>query len=210
MSRLRRPQLPLSAIALLVLAGLALPPAASSLTVPPVTHPVTGLGQIPKLAKAEYRKQVAERKSDNVPRYHRGKGKVAPYSIGDAWCAAFSTWIWNKAGFDDYLGTSLLWESHDGTEVAVQVKDLTRWAQRNGYFSYRAKPGYLVAYGRSHIGVVLKADRDGRAVMSIEGNQSDQVSKVQIDMANVTGYISPVRLMAGQYVSRRSIHADID
>ncbi len=156
-------------------------------------------------------RNVVERRGDNVPRYRKGKGKIAPYSIADSLVRGLRDLDLEQGGVSTTIsGPDLLWESHDGTEVAVQVKDLTRWAQRNGYFSYRAKPGFLVAYGRSHIGIVLRADRDGRAVMSIEGNQSDQVSKVKIDMANVTGYISPVRLMAGQYVSRRSLLADID
>ena len=29
---------------------------------------------------------------------------------------------------------------------------------KNGFFSYRAKPGYLVAYGTTHIGIVEKIE----------------------------------------------------
>lgn len=159
----------------------------------PSTSP--NIAKILPLARQELAKKVVERRGNNIPRYRNGKGRVAPYSIGDQWCAAFSTWIWNKTGFRAYLGTKILWPSFDGTMVGVQVRDLTTWATKNGYFSYRAKPGYLVAYGSTHIGIVEKVDRtSGQAVNSIEGNIGDRVSRVTVPMDRVTGYISPVRL----------------
>jgi hypothetical protein len=159
----------------------------------PATSPK--IGKILPLARRELSRRVLERRANNVPRYRNGKGKIAPYSIRDQWCAAFSTWIWNHAGFKSYLGTRILWPSYDGTLVGVQVRDLTNWAKKYGYFSYRAKPGYLVAYGTTHIGIVEKIDRiSGRAVNSIEGNIRNRVSRVVVPMDRVTGYISPVRL----------------
>lgn len=157
------------------------------------------MGKILPLARRELRRNVVETKGDNVPRYKYGKGKIAPYSIGDQWCAAFATWIWNRAGFKAYLGTSILWKAFDGTSVAVQVKDLSDWAEANGYFSFRARPGYLVAYGVNHIGIVAKINRkSGKAVASIEGNLKDRVTRVKVPMEKVTGYISPVRLNRAQ------------
>lgn len=153
------------------------------------------IGKILPKARRELSRKVVERRGNNVPRYRRGRGKVAPYSIGDQWCAAFATWIWNKTGFRAYLGTDVLWRSFDRTRVGVQVRDLTRWAEANGYFSFRAKPGYLVAYGTRHIGIVERIDRStGQAVRSIEGNIRNRVARVRVPMKRVTGYISPVRL----------------
>jgi len=157
------------------------------------------MAKILPMARRELARNVVERRSNNVPRYRGGKGEIAPYSISDQWCAAFATWVWNKTGYRAYLGTKILWPSHDGTLVGVQVRDLTNWATRNGYFSYRARPGYLVAYGTTHIGIVEQVDRKtGRAVRSIEGNIGDRVSRVTVPMDRVTGYISPVRLTSGQ------------
>ena len=168
------------------------------------------IGKILPLAKRELSRNVYERRGNNVPRYRRGKGRIAPYSIGDQWCAAFSTWIWNKTGFRDYLGTGILWRSHDGTEVGVQVRDLTNWATRNGHFSYRAKPGYLVAYGNTHIGIVERIDRSsGQAVGSIEGNIGNRVARVVVPMDRVTGYISPVRLSPIQ-LDKSAAYADME
>lgn len=173
----------------------------------PTTSP--NIAKILPLAKRELSRNVAERRGNNVPRYRKGKGRIAPYSIGDQWCAAFATWIWNKTGYRSYLGTSILWPAFDGTMVAVQVKDLTDWAIENGYFSYRAKPGYLVAYGSTHIGIVEKIDRlSGKAVGSIEGNISNGVNRVAVPMNRVTGYISPVRLTQPQ-LEKSAIHADM-
>lgn len=165
---------------------------------------------IVRLANAELDKNVRERRSDNVPRYRNGKGPVAPYSIGDAWCVAFGTWVWSEAGVDSFLGTRLLRTAYGGQTVAVQVRDLSDWASRNGHWTYRAKPGDLIAYGTRHMGVVTSVNRKGRAVWSIEGNQSDAVTKVRIPMTEVVGYISPFRLSRSQLVSRFSAAADVE
>lgn len=173
----------------------------------PTTSPK--IAKILPMARRELSRNVVERRGNNVPRYRRGKGKIAPYSIRDQWCAAFSTWIWNKTGFRAYLGTKILWPSFDGTMVGVQVRDLTRWAEENGHFSFRAKPGYLVAYGTSHIGIVEKIDRrTGRAVGSIEGNIRNRVARVTVPMNRVTGYISPVRLTPVQ-LEKSAAYADM-
>lgn len=202
-------------LAVLVTAAvLVIPSAAQSanrsggITLPgPTTSP--NIAKILPLAQRELSRNVAERRGNNVPRYRKGKGKIAPYSIGDQWCAAFATWIWNKTGYRAYLSTSILWPAFDGTMVAVQVRDLTNWAIANGYFSYRAKPGYLVAYGSTHIGIVEKIDRaTGKAVGSIEGNISNGVNRVVVPMDRVTGYISPVRLTQPQ-LQKSAMYADM-
>ncbi len=198
---------------LLAVTALLVPSASAAtrsggITLPsPTTNPK--IGQIVTLAKRELSRNVYERRGDNVPRYRKGKGKIAPYSIGDQWCAAFSTWIWNKTGFRSYLGTGILWPAFDGTMVAVQVRDLTNWATRNGYFSYMAKPGYLVTYGSTHIGIVEKIDRStGQAVGSIEGNIGNRVNRIKIPMERVTGYISPIRLTQPQ-LTKSANYADM-
>ena len=166
--------------------------------------------KIVEIARLELEKNVREKNGNNIPRYRNGKGKIAPYSIGDAWCVAFGTWIWSTVGQDAFLGTRLLRTSHSGRTVAIQVRDLSDWADRNGHWTYRARPGDMVAYGTRHVGVVTNVNRDGRAVWSIEGNQSDAVTRVKIPMEEVDGYISPFRLLPGQKVSRFSAAADIE
>ncbi|MBK5231700.1 MAG: hypothetical protein JJE13_01790 [Thermoleophilia bacterium] len=208
----KRLQLPFVAIAFVVLASLALPSGARSLVMPPNNPPTIkpDFSKVLPLARRELRRNVVERRGNNIPRYHHGKGRIAPYSIKAFWCVAFSTWVWAHSGITSYLGTDLLWPSYDGTTVAVQVRDMSRWAKRTGRWSYRARPGYLIAYGKTHMGIVEKADREGRAVRSIEGNKSDRVMRVQVPMELVSGYISPYRLTPAEVVSRRSPLADIE
>ena len=207
----KRLQLPILVIAVTVLLSLAVPAAAQSLVMPPDTPPVVkpDMSKVVPLARRELRRNVVEKKGNNIPRYHNGKGRIAPYSIEAFWCVAFSTWVWAKSGITSYLRTDLLWPSYDGTTVAIQVKDMTRWAKRTGRWSYRARPGYLIAYGKYHMGIVEKADRQGQAVQSIEGNKSDRVARVEVPMESVSGYISPNRLTPAEVVSRRSPLADI-
>jgi len=206
----KRSKLPVSLTAAAVLLALALPAPASALTMPPPPVEVPDTQPIVRLARAELEKKVAERRSNNVPRYRNGKGRVAPYSIRDQWCVAFTTWVWNRNGFDDYLGTRYLRRSRDRTTVAIQVTDMTRWAKQYGYFSYRARPGFAVVYGGNHMGIVRKIDRDGRAVRSIEGNKSDRVRSVNVPMDEVTGYISPFAIFPALKVARSSKFADVD
>jgi hypothetical protein len=200
----------LGPVLLALLACLVTPASSSALALPLPDFEPPNIRPIVKLARIEMTKRVSERKSNNVPRYRNGKGRIAPYSIGDQWCVAFTTWVWSRAGFDDYTGAGLLRSSHDRTIVAVQVADMTRWAKRYGYFSYRAIPGFAVVYGSRHMGIVRKVDREGRAVLSIEGNKSDRVRPVKVPMAEVTGYISPFRIFPAQAIPRNSKYADVD
>jgi hypothetical protein len=201
---------PFLALFVVVAVAISVPDGAKSLVVPGPTTVTGDFSKVIPLARRELRRAPAERRGNNVPRYHNGKGRVAPYSIKAFWCVAFSTWVWAHAGVTSYLGTDLLWKSYDGTEVGIQVKDMTKWAKRTGRWSYRSKPGYLIAYGETHMGIVEKADRQGRAVQSIEGNKSDRVMRVQVPMSAVSGYISPNKLTPDQYVSRSSVLADVD
>ncbi len=206
----KRSKLPSLIVGLLMLLAVALPARASALTLPPPDFSAPDTSPIVKLAKSELAKRVAERRGDNVPRYRNGKGRVAPYSIGDQWCVAFTTWVWQRSGFDGYLGTNFLRTSRDRTTVAIQVKDMTRWARRSGFFSFRAMPGFAVVYGDRHMGIVRKVDRDGRAVVSIEGNKRNRVKNVRVPMDEVTGYISPFPVMAPLKIPRASKFADVD
>jgi hypothetical protein len=206
----RLPILSFAALLATLLTAVLIPSPARALTVPPPDFEPPDISGIVKLAKSELAKDVREIRSSNVPRYRNGRGRIAPYSIGDQWCAAFATWVWKRNGYDDYLGAKLLRRSHDGTRVAIQVTDLTLWAKRKGFFSYASMPGFLVVYGPRHIGIVSSVDRKGRAVVAIEGNKSDRVRTVQVEMEDVTGYISPFRITRSLAVKRSSPRADVD
>ena len=200
---------PFAALTATLLIAVVMPSSARALTMPPPTFSPPDISGIVKEARLQLSKQVIETRGNNVPRYRNGKGRIAPFSIRDQWCAAFATWVWNRNGFDSYLGAKYLRSSRDGTLVAIQVRDLTEWAMKNGHFSYAAMPGFLVVYGPRHIGIVTRVDRKGRAVVSIEGNKSDRLRTVKIKMEDVTGYISPFRILPARAVKRSSPLADV-
>lgn len=200
---------PFAALSATLLIAVVMPSSARALTMPPPTFSPPDISGIVKEARLQLSKQVIETRGNNVPRYRNGKGRIAPFSIRDQWCAAFATWVWNRNGFDSYLGAKYLRSSRDGTLVAIQVRDLTEWAMKNGHFSYAAMPGFLVVYGPRHIGIVTRVDRKGRAVVSIEGNKSDRLRTVKIKMEDVTGYISPFRILPARAVKRSSPLADV-
>jgi hypothetical protein len=206
----RLPILSFATLFATLLVAAVIPSQAGALTVPPPDFEPPDISGIVKLAKSELDKNVRETRSNNVPRYRNGRGRIAPYSIGDQWCAAFATWVWKRNGYDAYLGAKFLRRSRDGTRVAIQVTDLARWAKRTGHFSYASMPGFLVVYGSRHIGIVSSVDRRGRAVVAIEGNKSDRVRTVQVEMEDVTGYISPFRITPSLAVKRSSPRADVD
>ena len=164
-----------------------------------------------RLVNREFTRRVSERNGDNVPRYRNGRGAIAPYSIGDAWCAAFVTWAWGKAGFDAFQGASYLQTAHGGGTVAIQVRDLSTWARRNGYWTYRATPGDLVSYeGESHIGMVMQVDRAAGLIRTIEGNKDDRIRWVDVPIDRISGYISPVPIAPYQRIPRSSPRADVE
>jgi hypothetical protein len=174
---------------------------------------------IKQIARREVKRRVIERKGDNVPRYRNGRGKIAPYGFqrgpGGPWCAAFATWTWGRAGFDDFRSgpvtrrAQLLRTTFSGESVAVQVADLRKWAKRTNRWTLYATPGDLVGYGDRHVGIVMQVDRDRRAILAIEGNLSNRVRWFRIPMEEVIDYFSPDPIVAAERASRRLMRPDV-
>lgn len=188
---------------------------------PPIdpNAPTVGLKrtQVRLIATGEAERGVAERNSDNVPRYRNGK--VAPYGFqrgsGGPWCAAFATWTWGRAGFEAFRSgpvnrrARLLRTTFSGESVAVQVADLRAWAKRTGRWTVYATPGDLVGYGDRHVGIVMKVDRKKRAILAIEGNLSDRVRWFRIPMTEVIDYFRPVPVTAAERSTRSLMRPDV-
>jgi hypothetical protein len=219
--------------------GLSVPSAGASggITVPPTTDPAPvdpapvvtpKRSEILKVARRELRRKVRERvrrgRGDNVPRYRFGKGRIAPYNIGDQWCAAFATWTWAQVGFTDFRNpvkrtngrvfnplSGTLWRAQDKSLVAVQVRALRSWAQATNRRTFRATPGDLIAYGDNHIGIVVRVNRERRTIRTIEGNYKDGLRARTIPMSNTIDYFTPAPLpLKKQVTSARSVAADIE
>ncbi|MGA1213663.1 MAG: hypothetical protein ACO3ZZ_08030 [Solirubrobacterales bacterium] len=188
---------------------------------PAPVDPSTGAKRktVKQIARREVKRRVIERAGDNVPRYRNGRGKIAPYGFqrgpGGPWCAAFATWTWGRAGFDDFRSgpvtrrAQLLRTSFSGESVAVQVADLRRWAKRTNRWTLYATPGDLVGYGDRHVGIVMQVDRNKRAILAIEGNLSNRVRWFRIPMTEVIDYFSPAPIVAAERASRRLMRPDV-
>lgn len=174
---------------------------------------------IRQIARLEVKRRPFENRGDNVPRYRKGKGKIAPYGFqrggGGPWCAAFATWTWGRAGFDEFRSgpvtrrAQLLRTSFSGESVAVQVADLRSWAKRTNRWTVYATPGDLVGYGDRHVGIVMQVDREKRAILAIEGNLSDRVRWFRIPMDEVLDYFSPDPIAAVERSTRRLMRPDV-
>lgn len=124
------------------------------------------------------------------------------YSQGrdEEWCADFTSWIFNKAGYP-------LTSSNEGNVAAVQgIRDI---GEAGGRFKYHNKAGYtpvpgdIVVYqnGWSHVNIVTSVNVNESKVVTIGGNQngtstantSSRVSEQTYDFSDshITGYVSP-------------------
>ena len=194
--------------------GVTIPADPDEAPVPPDASGVAAKrAEVKSIAREELSKRVSENRSDNVPRYRNGKGRVTPYSISDQWCAAFATWTWGQAGFDAFRTEDkqprFLRTAFGGEEVAIQVRDLRNWAIRTNRRTLRATPGDLVAYGDRHIGIVMQVNRDRRAILAIEGNLTDRVRWFRIPMTDIIDYFRPVPLSTAQRATRSILRPDV-
>ena len=79
-------------------------------------------------------------------------------STNYAWCVVFQWWCFQKAG----IPTSIF-------PKAANVFAVRDWYKKRGRYSSRPRVGSLAIFSFSHIGLVVKVNRDG-TVHTIEGN----------------------------------------
>ena len=102
---------------------------------------------------------------------------------GDGWCAYFVSWVARQAGTP--LG--------DQGQGFGYVGDIWSWAQSHGRAIQNGpgvvpKPGDLIVFGDQHVGIVDKVLPNG-SIQTIEGNYSNQVSRVVRGAGEATGYV---------------------
>ena len=103
---------------------------------------------------------------------------LKPNWQGQPWCAAFTAWVYQRAGLDVLL---------KGPSLPFYTPSIEAWAKANKrWVSVRdALPGDLVLYGNSravHIGVLVS--QGGGFVRTIEGNTSSGVFGSQAGAAD--------------------------
>lgn len=134
---------------------------------------------------------VSESGGNNVPMFRGADGKLykAPYNINDAWCAAFSTWAWDQAGYNvDWTNKNYvpaIWNDAKHMGLAANISS--------------AQKGDMIIFDwegdgtPDHVGIVESVDpRTGR-INTIEGNSSDrlQTQSYAMNAGSLVGVVKP-------------------
>ena len=164
----------------------ALPAAttAAQLEAPPVPDTTGSAGQR-ALAIAEGQLGQAEQPpgSNDGPAIAAYRSATAGAAAGEPWCAYFASWVARQAGVP--LG--------DQGQGFGYVGDIWNWAQQTGRAipngpGVTPAPGDLIVFGDHHVGIVENVLPNG-SIQTIEGNYSDQVSRVVRGASEATGYV---------------------
>lgn len=99
------------------------------------------------------------------------------------WCNYFSSFVEKLAGSPN----------GDNGAGSGYVPNTASWAKENGRWldgSKTPSPGDQVIYnGEGHIGIVESVGKDG-TIHTIEGNESDQVKRMDRDPSEIEGYVT--------------------
>ena len=149
----------------------------------PVTGTGGGAGAIVQIAEREVGQAEQPPGSNNSARIAQYRSAVQGSAAGEPWCAYFASWVARQAGVP--LGTQ--------GQGFGYVGDIWNWAQQTGRAvangaGVHPSPGNLILFGDHHVGIVEKVLPNG-GVQTIEGNYSDQVSRVVRGAGEATGYV---------------------
>lgn len=143
--------------------------------------------KVVELAQGELARGVHEYGSNNV-RYRNGA--EAPYDInGQPWCAAFSTWAWDNAGYH------VTWSNPNYVPAIWNDAKSQGWAANIS----QAQPGDMIIFDwqgdgtPDHVGIVEAVDPNTGRIHTIEGNSSDQLRRNDYTMNNgaLVGVVKP-------------------
>lgn len=144
-----------------------------------------------ELARKHLKLGVGETNGNNVPIYwdaEKQKWVKAPYNIGDAWCAAFTSYVWERAGYKvDWTNPNYvpsIW--NDARSLGLGDTNTAN-----------AQPGDLIIFDwendgtPDHIGIVESVN--GNQITTIEGNSSDKVKQNTYTMgqSSLVGVVKP-------------------
>ncbi len=151
--------------------------------VQPVAGTGGGSGAMVQIAQAEVGQAEQPPGSNDSARIAQYRSAVQGASAGEPWCAYFASWVAQQAGIP--LG-------NQGQGFGY-VGDIWNWAQQTGRAIPNGPgvvphPGDLILFGDHHVGIVEKVLPNG-GVQTIEGNYSDQVSRVVRGAGEATGYV---------------------
>lgn len=139
------------------------------------------------IAREELGRGVAERGGSSNNAYYLDTKERTPYDIGDAWCAAFTSYVWEKAGYQvDWTNPNYVPAIWNDAKAKLDTATADQ-----------AEPGDLIIFdwqgdGRpDHIGIVDSVN--GTTITTIEGNSSDRLRSNTYQMGNndLVGVVKP-------------------
>lgn len=142
-----------------------------------------GSGAIVQIAESQVGQAEQPPGSNNGPAIAAYRTATAGAAAGEPWCAYFVSWVARQAGMP--LG--------DQGQGFGYVGDIWNWAQQTGRAipngpGVAPAPGDLIVFGDRHVGIVENVLPNG-SIQTIEGNYSDQVSRVTRGAGEATGYV---------------------
>jgi hypothetical protein len=151
--------------------------------VQPVATTGGGASAIVQIAEREVGQAEQPPGSNDSARIAQYRSAVQGAAAGQPWCAYFASWVARQAGVP--LG-------NQGQGFGY-VGDIWNWAQQSGRAIVNGpgvvpSPGNLIIFGDHHVGLVEKVLPNG-SIQTIEGNYSDQVSRVVRGAGEATGYV---------------------
>jgi hypothetical protein len=143
----------------------------------------SGAGAIVQIAESQVGQAEQPPGSNNGPAIATYRTATAGATAGEPWCAYFASWVARQAGTP--LG--------DQGQGFGYVGDIWNWAQQTGRAipngpGVTPQPGDLIVFGDHHVGIVEHVLPNG-SIQTIEGNYSDQVSRVSRGAGEATGYV---------------------
>ncbi len=140
-------------------------------------------GAIVQIAESQVGQAEQPPGSNDGPAIAAYRTATAGAAAGEPWCAYFASWVARQAGMP--LG--------DQGQGFGYVGDIWSWAQQTGRAIPNGpgvvpSPGDLIVFGDHHVGVVENVLPNG-SIQTIEGNYSDQVSRVVRGAGEATGYV---------------------
>jgi hypothetical protein len=143
----------------------------------------TGASAIVQIAEGEVGQAEQPPGSNDSARIALYRSATQGAQAGEPWCAYFASWVAKQAGMP--LG-------NQGQGFGY-VGDIWSWAQQTGRAIPNGpgvvpSPGDLIVFGDHHVGIVDKVLPNG-SIQTIEGNYSDQVSRVVRGAGEATGYV---------------------
>lgn len=145
----------------------------------PLSSALAGPGKVAQVAERQLAKKPVEHNGNNIPRYNKGRGAVAPYSTarrgrGLPWSATFVSVVMQKAGYSQHLRGGGAIKVVGGRAIGYNGTLVSK-ARKAGKLREKPRRGYLAFFpGSELIAVVSRVYRRG-GIEIIAGNVGDRV-----------------------------------